>query len=266
MIRPLLATVFCGLVALAIGRAAETSGLEPEFDPEFTFREAARAYERGEYADSVTFGNRLVDSEHFAPSAFYNLGNAHYRLDDKGAAALNYRRALLLQPFHPESLQNLRYLRRQLAFSDLKRPGLAGFSDLLPSSWWIYLFCAAAWVLVLGIAALLILRGRLVPVPALALASIFAFLVAALSGTALAASHLLPPTGELAVVTAAQTTARTAPASSAPGVISLPPGSEIQILRKRGPWVYAAMGSDLRGWVVEGTTEPLWPYPETYLP
>ncbi len=246
--------------ALALGAHAA------EIDAEFTFREAARAYERGEYADAVTFGERLLDSGHYSASAFYNTANALFRLDEKGLAALNYRRALLLRPYHPESRQNLRYLRRQLAFSDLERPGLAGLASLLPENWWIYVLSAASWVFVLSLATLALLRGRTVPVPAVATTAIFAFLAAAVAATALASTKLLPRSDQLAIVTAEQTMARTAPATAAPGVIALPPGSEIQILRKRGPWLYAAMGDDLRGWVQESASVPLWPFPESYLP
>jgi hypothetical protein len=43
--------------------------------------------------------------------------------------------------------------------------------------------------------------------------------------------------------------ARLATADTANAVLALPPGSEIKILSTRGDWLYAALPSNLRGWI-----------------
>ena len=59
----------------------------------------------------------------------------------------------------------------------------------------------------------------------------------------------------LAVVTAKEVQARLATADNANSVLVLPAGSEIEILSMRGDWIYAALPSQLRGWVQANTVE-----------
>ncbi len=53
----------------------------------------------------------------------------------------------------------------------------------------------------------------------------------------------------LAIVTGKEVQARLATADNAKGVLSLPAGSQIKILSKRGDWIYAALPNSLRGWI-----------------
>ena len=60
---------------------------------------------------------------------------------------------------------------------------------------------------------------------------------------------------ELAVVTANNAEARLATADTANRVLTLPAGSEIQILNRRGDWIYAALPNNLRGWMPATSAE-----------
>jgi tetratricopeptide (TPR) repeat protein len=51
---------------------------------------------------------------------FYNLGNASFRAGDLGRAILNYERALVLEPQHPEADANLRLARDKARALDLQ--------------------------------------------------------------------------------------------------------------------------------------------------
>jgi hypothetical protein len=59
----------------------------------------------------------------------------------------------------------------------------------------------------------------------------------------------------LAIVTAENADARLATADTANRVLTLPAGSEIQILSERGDWIYAALPNNLRGWMPAKSAE-----------
>ena len=60
---------------------------------------------------------------------------------------------------------------------------------------------------------------------------------------------------QLAVVIADNTEARLATADTAGRVLTLPAGSEVQILSRRGDWIYAVLPNDLRGWMPANSAE-----------
>src|SRR5206468_6593557 len=59
----------------------------------------------------------------------------------------------------------------------------------------------------------------------------------------------------LAIVTGENVEARLATADNANRVLTLPAGSEIQIVSQRGNWIYAALPSNLHGWMPANSAE-----------
>ena len=59
----------------------------------------------------------------------------------------------------------------------------------------------------------------------------------------------------LAIVTGENVEARLATADNANRVLTLPAGSEIQIMSERGDWIYAALPNNLRGWMPANSAE-----------
>lgn len=72
--------------------------------------EADSAYLSDKYEDAVRLYSQAIDE--LGPSAerYYNLGNAHYRLGNLGAAILNYERALRLDPNNNDIRENLDFV------------------------------------------------------------------------------------------------------------------------------------------------------------
>jgi hypothetical protein len=66
-----------------------------------------------------------------------------------------------------------------------------------------------------------------------------------------------PKGRSLAIVTGKKIEARLATAENANSVLALPPGSELNILSKRGDWIYTALPNDLRGWIPADSAEPV---------
>jgi len=217
--------------------------------PNAQFAKANQEYAAGDFKAAVEDYEDLVRSGQDAPNVFYNLGNAYFRKSDFGRAILNYERALALDPRHPEAQANLRVTRDE-----------ARALELIPSRWerlfafanenqYAVVAAVAFWIGIFSVATWIFGRRRAI---ALSILSLSIFAIAVLASYQL--SHGRNGRG-LAIVTGENVEARLATADNANRVLTLPPGSEIQIVSQRGDWIYAALPNNLRGWMPANSAE-----------
>ena len=233
------------ILVLAIFGAVASMGFAPSAAQ---FAKANQEYAAGDFKAAIADYEELVRSGQDSPNLFYNLGNAYFRQKDFGRAILNYERALALEPRHPEAQANLRIARDE-----------ARALELVPDRWerWLvfansnqYAIAAAVafWIGIFAIASFIFNRRR----SALAL-SILSLLTFALA--AVAVFQLDRGKNGLAVVITDNSEARLATADTASSVLTLPAGSEIQILSRRGDWIYTGLPNNLRGWMPANSAE-----------
>ena len=226
-----------------------------------TFADACDKLDAGEYAEARDALAGMVEAGHMAPAVFFQLGNANYRLEDPGQAALAYRRASFLDPDHRESAQNLEFLRRTVGFVDTFEPSGWEFVQRIPSTWLSRGLTAGIWLAGLAAGAWIVIRRRPHWVGvSLLLCVVLGVGTAAAAGVFAAQKRAALPPGSSVVVVASDVVARSAPAETAAEVYSLPPGSALIPVAERGPWTYVDLPGELRGWVRASATEPLWPY------
>lgn len=210
------------------------------------FAKANQDYSAGHFQEAVDGYQNLVSAGQRSANLFYNLGNAWFRLGNFGEAILNYERALALDPRHPEAAANLALVRDEARALELKRAGLDRYVEAGTSTQYSIAAAIAFWFAVFGATRLFFLRRRSAALVSLIVLSIIVF-----AGAAFALYSL--ETGSrgraLAIVTGKKIEARLATADNANSVLALPPGSEIKVLSQRGDWLYAALPSDLRGWI-----------------
>ena len=237
---------------------------EKKLDPSAAFARAVVAYNAGDMESARSEFLAIVEGGNLSAALAHNLGNVEFRRGNLGQAVLWYKRALAIQPFSPETLQNLRTVRRQTAFLTFDAWGLS--LAHLKERWVELATVSAAWAVVLAFVWLTWLtpqKGRRWP------------LVAALSVLVplLAMGLLLQwkartdphPLVQRQIVAGKETAAYAAPAEASSQVISLPAGSEVVPLETRGNWLYCvipggAEGQPLRGWIRASMLESLWPY------
>ncbi|HLW35300.1 MAG TPA: tetratricopeptide repeat protein [Chthoniobacterales bacterium] len=234
--------LFVFLVAASVAPAQSTT----------QFAKANQEYAAGDFDTAVRDYEELVRSGQDVPNVFYNLGNAYFRKKDFGHAILNYERALALDRRHPEAQANLRITRDE-----------ARALELVPTKWERALAMAtpneyaitaaiAFWVCAFSVVALIFNarhRGRRVALCVISLAIVAIGIFAAWQ-----TEHGKHGAG-LAIVTAENADARLATADTANRVLTLPAGSEIQIVSQRGDWIYAILPNDLRGWMPAKSAE-----------
>ncbi len=219
--------IFIGLLFLAASQAQAQD----------RWAEANAKYAAGDFRAAVSGYTQLVEAGETSAALFYNLGNAHYRLNELGAAILNYERALALEPQQPEAVANLRLVREKARALELRgnrlEQALARTSPTMLASvaalgFWLAVFALAGWFL--------FRRSALAVVGCLLGLALFAG-----AGYGLYALEQGPNGRGLAIIVGKQVDARLATAESAGTVLTLPPGSEVKILSTRGGWSYAVL-------------------------
>lgn len=131
-------TVICLLLTGGAGMAQN----------EELFDRATAAYNQGNYEEAVSLYEQILqDGQHSAP-LYFNLGNAHYKLNEIAPSIYYYEKALLLQPEDPEILNNLAFARNMtldditpLPQPDLERLYRAVLFSLSMNAWaWAGIF------------------------------------------------------------------------------------------------------------------------------
>jgi tetratricopeptide (TPR) repeat protein len=203
-------------------------------------------YAAGRFKEAAELYEKAVASGETSTSVFYNLGNAWYRSGDLGRAILNYERALALEPRHPETLTNLRLARDKARALELRESRWEALVNRATLTHYLVTAAIGFWAAAFAAAAL-VLRGR--RSATLIALCVFALLTCAI-GVAGAYSLETGTRGRsLAIVVGKKVDARLAAADSANTVLTLPAGSEIEVLSTRGDWIYAALPNELRGFV-----------------
>ena len=225
-----------------------------------SFRTANEAFLAGEFEAAYSGYQNLLEEQQISADLFYNLGNASYRLERPGEAALWYERALTLDPTHTEAAQNLRFLERSAGLLRFDSSGDGKPLDRVRRDTLVLAATVCGWLAVLGMAAAMTLRLG----PGIR-SSLWILSPMLLAATVLAGYGIYlkqrerSNIGDLAIVTANDSQAFTSPARGSK-VISLPAGSQVQQVSDRGSWQYIEIPGNLRGWIPGDTAEPLWPY------
>ncbi|MFO7671854.1 MAG: tetratricopeptide repeat protein [Bacteroidales bacterium] len=76
------------------------------------YMQAVKLYEAGEFESALETWQRVVDSGYESPELYYNMGNAAFRSNSIGYAALYYEKALKLDPSYGDAAHNLEFLSR----------------------------------------------------------------------------------------------------------------------------------------------------------
>ena len=220
------------------------------------FESANELYDQGKFSEAKHHYEKLIEAGQGSANVLYNLGNVDYRLGSIGRAVLNYERALILNPQHPEARANLQMLRQQ---SGAKLPKLPWIEDILTRqslTVWTMGAAVAGWLAIFSIAFLVVRRKS-------DRAAGWWLLLVGASGFAISAAGVWfgLKNQNLAIITARQTAARLAPAASAGAAEELPAGSRVRVVSERGPWIYCELPNAGRGWIPQETLERVTPAP-----
>ncbi len=219
------------------------------------FAQANRAYEEESYEQAKELYLQAIEGGTSSADLFYNLGNTFAKLDEPGRALLNYRRALLLDPYHQEAAFNSNFIKSGLAQIEPELSTIEEFFGIWPASAYMLILTMAGWLLLVLVLIGLLSRFStlIVSVGVLALLS----LVLGISGFVV--TRPLEPGAQSAMITGKAAKAHYAPALTSSTVTPLPEGTAVKILNDVSDWTYVELPDKRLGWVKNDKLERLLP-------
>jgi hypothetical protein len=212
------------------------------------FRGAAQAWESARSAGAEDW--RL----------YFNLGNAHARMDEPGRAVLQYERALLLAPKEARVRENLDFVRLRLkdrfpeAGQGLPARLLDALYNLLSTSGLAAAVLALA-LLLNGLWAAVQLAADPVRRALLALAASLALAALLLAGPLLAVRVYREQAVVRGVVMTPSVTARSAPQSDATDLFVVHEGTTVRLWEAVEGWQRVTLPNGLTGFVPQDSIE-----------
>ncbi|NQX86501.1 MAG: tetratricopeptide repeat protein [Flavobacteriaceae bacterium] len=76
------------------------------------FEQGNRLYNEGKYQDAINSYKMILEHGEHSAELYYNLANAHYKLNHIGPSIYYYEKALQLNPHDPEILNNASFARK----------------------------------------------------------------------------------------------------------------------------------------------------------
>jgi tetratricopeptide (TPR) repeat protein len=223
---------------------------------------AKTAYETARYSEAAKLWIESAPYESLTPDVLYNIGNACYRGNSPGNAALYYRRALNLDPQHAEARQNLRFIERKYGSITINRPAFQNTLARISIDTWKNLLWSGLWIFALS---LLTIAATKRSSSARYFATVGLILGPMLAFCATFAWRAYPKDGEFAkdklqaVVIHENATLHSEASRTSPEVIDAPPGSLCTILHQSGRWSYVGFATKTRGWIPTDMIEKILP-------
>ena len=224
--------------------------------------QAIEAYDAAKFEDAIKLWLSAGDYETLSADALYNIGNACYRSGSPGHAALFYRRALVRDPIHAESRQNLRFIERKYGAITVQRPEYQYALTKLPLSAWQGLLWGGLWLCALALLVFPATRSgarvRILAISALVIGPLIAS-VGLLGWRYFPNDSEFAPIARQAVIITENAVLHADAARTSPEVIDAPTGSLCEVIRESGNWAYVAFATRTRGWVPVESIEKVLP-------
>lgn len=114
-------------------------------DKEQLFNTANKAYNKGEYQKAIQIYEQILEGETHGAALYFNLANAHYKLNHIAPSIFYYEKALLLDPHDSEIQNNLNFAKNMTidAIESIPTNELSQFKNrwmqLLKIDQWAYI-------------------------------------------------------------------------------------------------------------------------------
>uniref|UniRef100_UPI0026EB24CC tetratricopeptide repeat protein n=1 Tax=Mesonia mobilis TaxID=369791 RepID=UPI0026EB24CC len=123
-------------------------------DNEALFEQASQDYANGNYNNAIEKYEKILANGETSANLYYNLANAHYKLDHIAPSVYNYEKALLLDPNHKDAQNNLVFAQNMTldAIETLPKGSLSkivdGIISKLSYNGWAWLAVVASVIFV----------------------------------------------------------------------------------------------------------------------
>ena len=213
--------------------------------------EAEAFWKSGNYQQAIQLYQKAYPDPSNTPAdVLFNIGNCYHRLDQKGAAALAWRRALLVDPTHQKSRQNLRFVEIETNASVPTHKPWQQFLAYLHPSIYRFIFYGSLWLIGIIVLLLIVRRPRGLGLTACIILLVISPAIATLGK--IGSYHypddhrLAPPEQQAIILRSTQLHGEAHRKSSA---TSISPASLVKINATRGPWTHVTTADASTGWI-----------------
>jgi len=216
------------------------------------FKSANALFDAGKFAEAAAAFERVTPK---TAAVFFNLGNAHFRLEQLGRAVLDFERARQLAPTDPDILANLRFAEERLGVAEVNLPAksVTRFCESVTGgrtiTQWARYEVASVWLTVMLVAGAIgwpRLRSGFVILAMIAGGGLI------FTSTILIYRVASPPE---VIVLAGKTEARFAPLADATVHFQLGEGTKVWIREDRGQWWFVERADGQQGWIKSEAAE-----------
>lgn len=246
--------IFCFLLL------ASSSGFAQS---ESKLKDANTAYKEGRYADAILLYEQIINEDKkSSDEAYYNLGNAYFKLTDYPNAILNYERALRFAPSDEDILFNLELANEKIEDKIEAIPQLfykrwfLSIRNQSGQDFWAILFLIFLSFSVLFLGGFFLSNKTGIKKTGfygsiLSLIIAFVFLAFAFS------MHRWQNKAKEAIVFAGSVSVKSSPVESGTGLFVIHAGTKVQITDELGEWKRVKLADGNEGWMLGSDIEEI---------
>ena len=112
------------------------------------FKEGNDAYQQGNYEVAINKYEEIIGAGEASAALYYNLGNAHYKLNHIAPSVYYYEKALQLKPGDDEIKNNIEFARN-MAIDDIETVEKTGFSESWKNLIGYFSYATWAWLAII---------------------------------------------------------------------------------------------------------------------
>lgn len=219
--------------------------------------DARSRFRDGEYGQAAKLFEQSLEKSPPSAAVFFELGRALVKAGQEARAALNFRRALILDPRFAPARSALQEADVALGIPPSKQDWRARVVERIPLDSLTLagtaLFWAGAFAVLAAFFPTALRRRRLL------VGTLFLALGLSLLSVAWLCDPRITLTNTAIVLTNGGTPLLSSPADQSEKIASLPQGSIVDVLSQRGRWFYGQLPGGARGWFLTEGIVPLIP-------
>ena len=218
------------------------------------FNEAAQNYKNEAYKKAIEQWNSILDNGQHSAALYYNIANAHYKLNQVGPSIYYYEKALALAPNDAQIKTNLTFAQ------NAKVDAITPLPKTIFSKWYTTIarqFTFDGWallaVLFSGLFSILFLgyyfagaeqKKRLFFTTAIICSCLFVLVF-----TMASVSYKDLQKNVFAIVFSEATDVKSEPKTNSDTIFVIHEGTKVQLLETDGLWTHVAIVNGVEGWM-----------------
>ncbi|SKB50007.1 SH3 domain-containing protein [Salegentibacter holothuriorum] len=218
------------------------------------FEEANDAYANNDFETAINKYEKILENGETSVAVYYNLGNAHYKLNNVAPSIYYFEKALQLDPTD-EDVQNNIEFARSMTIDDIPvneetglQKSINSFISTFSYNTWAYLAIALSIVFV--VLFLLYYFGRTSLQKRIFFGvAIFVFLLGGISVFFAFQQQEIQFNNQFAIIFAEEAPIKNEPSQKGDATFSLHAGTKAKVLEDYQGWVKIELSNGTQGWI-----------------